>query len=62
MSPARPEPLFDPATVEPKKCSCGTTKRNLCRWQADREHSGLAGKQPRTCLLRYNPAEGTIPY
>jgi len=47
------ERLFDPATVEPKQCStCGTTRKNLCKWAADRHHYGIDDKQPRTCLLR----------
>ena len=56
------EPLFDPATTMPKKCSCGTTRRNLCKWAADRHHYGIEAKQPRTCLLRYDPKDGVVPY
>jgi len=44
--------LFDPTTTLPPTCkSCGATKPTMCRWAADRDHGGLAGKQPRACLL-----------
>lgn len=43
-------PLFD---IDDRRCkACGTTKRNLCRHDADLEH-GLANrtrKRPRSCL------------
>ena len=55
--------LFDAATTTPPTCkACGTTRRNLCRWAADREHTEMPGKQPRSCLLRYDPAKGRIPF
>jgi len=43
--------LFDPATTLPPTCkSCGATKPTMCRWAANRDHGGLAGKRPRACL------------
>ena len=44
--------LFPPDQTLPPKCACGTTDSTMCRWQNDRDHGGLAGKQPRTCLNR----------
>jgi hypothetical protein len=62
VSPCRAEPLFDPASVEPKKCSCGTTRKNLCKWAADKHLYGIDARQPKTCLLRYDPSTAAIPY
>jgi len=47
-----PDALFDAAATLPPKCrSCGTTRPNLCRWEADRDHyPAAAGKRPKTCL------------
>ena len=58
-----PQPLFDPQTTVPPRCTaCDTTRKNLCRWAADREHGSLPGKQPRTCLLRHDPSTAEIPF
>lgn len=63
MSSAQPEPLFDAKTTLPAKCStCGTTRKNLCVWAANRHHYGIDAKQPRTCLLRYDPKDGRVPF
>lgn len=61
MSPARPEPLFDPVTTVPKRCkACDTTRKNLCRYDADREAGMPQGRRPRSCL---NTAQtNVIPY
>jgi len=57
------EQLFDPSSTLPPTCkSCGATKPTMCRWAADRDHGGLAGKQPRTCLNAYDPAKAKVPY
>jgi len=43
--------LFDPSsTLAPTCKSCGATTPTMCRWAADRDYGGLAGKRPRTCL------------
>jgi len=43
--------LFDPSSTLPLTCkSCGATTPTMCRWAADRDYGGLAGKRPRTCL------------
>lgn len=53
-----PAPLFP----EPPKCkACGTTAKNLCKWAADRHHHGIDEKQPRSCLLRYDPYTADFP-
>jgi hypothetical protein len=54
-----PDRLFAPEPV--KRCARGCTHKNLCEWAADREHTGIAGKQPRTCLLRHDPATAPLP-
>jgi hypothetical protein len=56
------ETLFDPKSTMPPKCACGSTRKNLCVWAANRHHFGIDSKQPRTCLLRYDPANGEIPF
>lgn len=56
--------LFNPATVEPKKCTAKGCpgKASLCRHDADREAGEPVGKRPRTCLNSYDPATAQTPY
>lgn len=60
------QPLFDPQTVAPKKClarGCPGVK-NLCIHAAD-VSEGIRdpwAPKPKTCLLRHDPADGTIPF
>ena len=56
--------LFAPASVEPKKCSCGTTRKALCPIDAAKANGGLDkwAKRPRTCLTRHDPGKGEIPF
>lgn len=44
--------LFAPATTDPKKCSCGTTRKALCPIDAAHANGGVHkwAKRPRTCL------------
>jgi hypothetical protein len=49
----QPEPLFDSATTIPKRCRhCGVTRRNLCKYEADRAHQigNPRAVRPRACL------------
>lgn len=60
------QPLFDAKATAPPKCrSCGTTRKNLCRWEADREHyPAAAGRRPKSCLnapAEYDPATAPFP-
>lgn len=56
--------LFAPASVEPTKCTCGTTRKNLCAFDADLEHQRISryANRPRTCLNAWNPRTAPIPY
>lgn len=54
--------LFDPATVDPPKCkACGSTRKNLCRHDADLEHGAVVGKRPRSCLNSAQNRDG-VPF
>jgi hypothetical protein len=58
----QPQPLFDVTITVPKRCTCGTTKKNLCVYDADLEHGQTAPRRrPRTCLNHPQNREG-IPY
>jgi len=60
--PASPEPLFNVQATQPKRCrSCDTDRKSLCKWASDRHHHGIDNKQPRDCLLRYDPATADFP-
>jgi hypothetical protein len=54
--------LFAPETTMPKTCERRCPNTNTCQWTTDRHYHGIDAKQPRTCLLRYDPAEGVIPF
>jgi hypothetical protein len=58
------ETLFDPASTVPPKCSCGTTRSNLCVFDANVAHGliNASDTRPKTCLNRHDPANGDIPY
>jgi hypothetical protein len=57
-TPPTPEPLFQPPAV----CAhCNTDRKNLCRWAGDREHGMPDYKQPKTCLLRWDPKTAPFP-
>ena len=59
---ARPEPLFPPATTEPRQCACGTTQKNLCPHTQAIRDGQASGTRPKTCLDRHDPAAAAIPY
>jgi len=61
MRTTLPARLFDPKTTKPPACTRGCKDKTRCEWAADREHGGIAGKQPRTCLLRHDPATAPLP-
>jgi hypothetical protein len=61
MSATQPS-LFPVNETQPRKCTCGTTRKSLCKWAADKHHYGIDTRQPKTCLLRYDQANAEIPY
>jgi hypothetical protein len=62
----QPQPaLFNPAETVPPRCySCGNTKKNLCRFDADVDKNLIpaSSTRPASCLNRHDPAAGVIPY
>lgn len=57
--------LFDPATTDQPRCDhCNTTRRNLCKHDADLEQGlvSITRRRPRTCLNGYDPSTAEIPY
>jgi hypothetical protein len=57
------ETLFDPATTIPPKCSCGTTRKNLCAHDASVAHGLIpaSSNRPRSCLNAHDPAAAPFP-
>ena len=59
--------LFDPKTTTPAKCKvCGTTRRNLCKHDADIAEGYITRltRRPKSCLNQtpaYDPATAAFP-
>jgi hypothetical protein len=56
--------LFDPDTTVARLCpSCRTTRKNLCRHDADVRHEAIpaSAKRPRGCLNAHDPTTAPFP-
>lgn len=51
--------LFNSPAVCP---DCFTTRRNLCRWEADRSEGQPLSRRPKGCLTAPQPSTDPIPY
>jgi hypothetical protein len=59
-----PPRLFDPATTKLPLCGhCNTTRKNLCRHDADVQHGLIqaSARRPKACLNRIDPANDPFP-
>lgn len=52
--------LFDSPAICPHT-GCLTSRRNLCRWEADRAASGTYEKRPKGCIAAPDPKNDPFP-
>jgi hypothetical protein len=60
------EQLFNVESTRPPRCKCGSTRKNLCKHDADlaygRENGLVVTRRPSTCLNRYDQKNAEIPF
>lgn len=62
MSAPRQQQLFDAGKTEPRRCSRGCKKKDICQYDGDLAHGiVLAGKRPKSCLNAYEPKTAPFP-
>ena len=55
------ETIFDSAGICPQ-LDCLTSRRNLCRWEADRAHGQRYDARPKGCIAAPDPSIDPIPF
>ena len=55
------ETIFDSAGIC-RQLDCLTSRRNLCRWEADREAGAAYTTRPRGCIAAPDPSTEPIPF